>query len=75
MKNLMLTYGIEIVLDKIDINNPHQKNFKDEFTKALNQNVMDLLEKKFSIFLENTEALNLLNQLCYKLAMKIGGNI
>ncbi len=54
-EKLALTYGIEILLDKIDINNPHQKNFKNEFTKALNQNVMDLLGKKFSVFLENAE--------------------
>ena len=49
-RKLMLTYGIEIVLDKIDINNLHQKNFKDEFTNnALNQN-MDLLGKSSQYF-------------------------
>ena len=32
-EKLMLTYGIEIVLDKIDINNSHQKNLKMNLLK------------------------------------------
>ena len=67
-EKLSLTYGIEIALDEIDINNLHQKSFRDEFKKTLIKNVMDLLGKKLLVFLENAEALKFIKSVMLQIS-------
>ena len=67
-EKLFKSYGIEIEIEKIYISNLHQKDFKDKFAKVLKQEVMNLLEKKFSSFLENAEALKFIKSVMLQIS-------
>ena len=67
-EKLLLSYGIEIESEKIDISDLHEKDFKDKFNENLKQNVVGLLAKKFSVFLENVEALKFIKSVMLQIS-------